>query len=78
MKRKFSEEFNAEAVRLVLEQGLAPAQAARDLGVGQSTLDNWVRAKRAEGQPDELTESEKAELKRLRKEVSVLRMERDI
>lgn len=78
MRRKFSEEFKAEAVRLVLEQGLGPAQAARDLGLGQSTLDNWVRAAREAQQPDSLTESEKSELKRLRKENSVLRMERDI
>ena len=77
MRRKFSEEFKAEAMRLVLEQGLAAAQAARDLRVGQSTLDNWVRAKRAEEHPEALTEYERAELKRLRKEVSVLRMERD-
>jgi transposase len=82
MKSKFSEEYKAEAVRLVLEQGLAPAQAARDLGIGLSTLDKWVRAKRSESrpvsQPELLTENERAELKRLRKEVSVLRMERDI
>lgn len=78
MRRKFTEEFKAEAARLVLEQGLAPAQVARDLGVGQSTLDSWVRAKRSEKRPEALTEDERAELKRLRKEVSVLRMERDI
>ena len=78
MRRKFSEEFKAEAVRLVLDQGLAPGQAARDLGVGQSTLDNWVRAAREAQQPGALTVDEKAELKRLRRENSVLRMERDI
>lgn len=78
MKRKFSEEYKAEAVRLVVEQGLTAAQAARDLGLGQSTLDNWVRAKRAEQQPEALTAEERAELKRLRKEVAVLKLERDI
>jgi transposase len=78
MRRKFSEEFKAEAVRLVLEQGLTPAQASRDLGVGLSTLDKWVKAKREQGGGESLSEDERTELKRLRKEVSVLRMERDI
>ena len=78
MKRKFSDEFRAEAVRLVLERGLSSGQAAADLGIGVSTLDNWVRAGRAAKQPDGISESEKSELKRLRRENSVLRMERDI
>ena len=38
MKRKFSTEFKTEAVKLVLEQGLTPAQACRDVGIGSSTL----------------------------------------
>ena len=78
MRRKFSDEFKAEAVRLVLEQGLGPAQAARDLGIGQSTLDKWVHAARMAQQPEAMTVDERSELKRLRREVSVLRMERDI
>lgn len=78
MKRKFSTEFKAEAVKLVLEQGLAPAQAARDLGIGASTLDKWLKDARGRVQPQVITESEKEELKRLRKEVHYLKMERDI
>lgn len=78
MRRRFSDEFKAEAVRLVLEQGLTPAQAAKDLGIGESTLGKWLSAKRVDVQPESLSESEKAELKRLRRENSVLRMERDI
>lgn len=78
MKRKFSKEFKAEAVKLVLEQGVPPAQAARDLGLGSSTLDKWLRDAKARQLPDAVTEDERAELKRLRKEVYNLRMERDI
>lgn len=78
-KSKFSEEYKNEAVRLVVEQGLSVAQVAEDLGVGKSTIDRWVRLRHKEQMPDEeLKESEKAELKRLRKEVNTLRMERDI
>lgn len=78
MRRKFSEEFKAEAVRLVLDQGLAPGQAAKDLGIGYSTLEKWLRVARDSQKPESLTEDERVELKRLRKENSVLRMERDI
>jgi len=78
MKRKFSAEFKAESVKLVLEQGLAPAQAARDMGIGLSTIDKWLKAARGQIQPEAITENEKEELKRLRKEVHYLKMERDI
>lgn len=79
-QRKYSEEYKEESVRLVTDQGLSISQAATDLGIGKSTLDKWVRVYRSNQKPGEeqLTESEKAELKRLRKEVHTLRMERDI
>lgn len=79
MRRKFSEEYKEQAVKLVLEQGLSQRQACQDLGLGASTLDKWVReAKSQSKQESGLPESEKEELKRLRKEVHTLRMERDI
>ena len=78
MKRKFSAEFKAETVKLVLEQGLAPAQAARDMGIGSSTMDKWLKAARGQMQPEAITGNEKEELKRLRKEIYYLKMERDI
>ena len=78
MKRKFSREFKAETVKLVLEQGLAPAQAARDVGIGGSTLDKWLKDARAQAKPEAVTDNEREELKRLRKEVYYLKMERDI
>ena len=79
MKRKFSTEYKQEAVRLITEQGLSLTQVAQDLGIGLSTITKWVHAHRA-GQTSvtEFGESEVAELKRLRKEVQTLRMERDI
>jgi len=39
-----SPEFRAESVRLVLEQGLGQAEAARSLGIAKGTLSNWVVA----------------------------------
>lgn len=79
-KRKFSPEFKDEAVRLVLTQGVKVAQAARDLGIGQSTLQKWVSAykEREQSNGQAVSEADMAELKRLRKENHRLRMERDI
>ena len=79
-RRKFTKEFKAEAVRLVLETGKPVAQVARDIDVVESSLFSWVkqaRIDRGEGQPGQLTTEELEELRRLRKEVRELRMERD-
>lgn len=78
-KRRPSEEYKAEAVKLVLEQGLSVKQAALDLGVGKSSLDKWVRVWRERKACDvEITPAELEELKRLKKENRILREERDI
>ena len=79
--RKFTSEFKRRAVDLVLKQGLSVAQAARDLDIYESSLASWVKqakVDRGEGAAGELTTEEKKELARLRKEVRVLREERDI
>ena len=78
MPRKFSQEYKAEAVKLVTEGGLSNQQAAEDLGIGVSTMEKWVRERtQPKDQTETLSESEKEELKRLRKENLQLRMERD-
>ena len=75
--RKFSPEFRAEAVRLVQESDVPLAAVAQQLGVNKSTLFNWVEAARpAPREP--LSEDERSELRRLRRENLQLRMERDI
>ncbi|GAA4378284.1 transposase [Agromyces bauzanensis] len=67
--RKFDEDFKAGAVRIVEETGKPIAQVARELGVNEGTLGNWVAAARParDGEDPPLTESERAELVRLRK-----------
>src|SRR4051812_1501330 len=78
--RKFDEDFKQGAVRLVLETGKPIAQVARELGVNEGTLGNWVvKARRdRDGGNAALTEDERAELARLRRENSELRMQRDV
>jgi len=79
-RRKFDKDFREGAVRLVRETGRPIAQVARDLGINEGTLANWVNAdKRRRGEADGvLGEDERAELARLRKENAELAMERDV
>lgn len=77
--KKFSPEFKAEVVRAVIESSRTIAEVAREHGVGPETLRNWVNAYRrehADEQP-ELTENERSELARLRKENRELKAERE-
>ena len=79
-RRSFTEEYKASAVRLVLDEGQTVAAAARDLGLTESSLRNWVeqaRADRTQGKTG-LTTAEREELARLRKENRILLEERDI
>ncbi len=80
VRRSFTEEFKAGAVRLVLDDGKSISQVGRDLDVAQSVIGNWVkqaRADRSHGKTGLATE-ERAELTRLRREVKDLRQQRDI
>ena len=79
-RRHFTEDYKAGAVRLVLDEGKTVAAAARDLGLTESSLRNWVeqaRADRTKGKTG-LTSAERAELTQLRKENRELRIERDL
>ena len=79
-RRKFDRDFREGAVRLVRETGKPIAQVARDLGVNEGTLGNWVNAdrRRREGGDGQLSEDERAELARLRKENAELQMRCDV
>ena len=77
--RKFTPEYRAEAVKMVLDSDRPIAAVARDLGINEGTLGNWVAKYRAEHPPseEELTLTERARLRELEKENRELRMERD-
>ncbi|MBX6722111.1 transposase [Micromonospora craterilacus] len=81
-RRRFDPEFRAGAVRIVRETGKSIAQVARDLGINDGTLANWVKKDREErgeaGGAGALSEDERAELARLRRENAELAMERDV
>src|SRR5438876_11235831 len=79
-RRRFDQDFRDGAVRLVRETGKTITRVARDLGIHDGTLGNWVNAERRRCQAgdDAVSESERAELVRLRREVAELRMQRDV
>ena len=79
-RRRFDDDFKAQAVRLVLDDGKSISSVARDLDLTESNLRVWVaraRADRTHGKTG-LTTAEREELARLRKENRELRTEREI
>jgi len=81
-RRSYTAEFKLEAVGLVQEEGLSVAQAARDLGISEKLLGRWKRE--FEQDPQQAFPGKgrlrpgDEELAKLRREVQVLRQERDI
>ena len=78
-RRSFTAEQKADAVRMVHEVGNV-AQVARDLGVSANSLHRWVKQAEIDagnGPEGELTTEEREELRRLRRKVRTLEMERD-
>lgn len=72
-------EFRLEAVRLVKEGGRKIADVAKELGMSGESLRNWIRQYEIDnGQREGLSTSEREELQRLRREIRVLREEREI
>lgn len=76
---RFSPEFKADAVSMVIDGDRSIVEVARGLGLVEQTLGNWVRQARIDrGERVGLTSDERAELIRLRREDAQLAMERDL
>ena len=78
-RRHFTQEYKDQAVSLVLDSGRTIVEVAKSIGVHEMTLGKWVKKAKESGQvrDKELSETERAELERLRKENAVLRIKRD-
>ena len=82
-RRQFSAEFKRDAVGLVRSSGRPIAQIAKELGIGESNLSYWLakdRQQRVTADPERLAAevAESDEVKRLRRRVAELEVEREI
>lgn len=79
---KYPIEFRREAVALVKSSGRPVAEVARSLEIAEGTLWNWVKLDREsrerDADPEALSESERAELRRLRKDNAQLQIDAEI
>ena len=78
-RKKYTQEYKDEAVELVISSGRPIAEIARNLGINEGTLANWVNLAKKSGKLKEkpLDTDERARLKELEDENRRLRMERD-
>jgi transposase len=75
-RRRFTAEFKAETVKLVKRSNRTMADVAMELGISSKSVGEWVRLSDESG--DSISEDERNELRRLRKENRELRMEKEI
>jgi transposase len=78
-RRSFTPEYKEQVARMVVEESRAIPSTAREIGVHEQTLRNWVAEYRKHHAGDEppLTISERARLRELEKEVRELRLEKE-
>lgn len=78
-RRRFTPEYKAEVVQLVRSSGRSINQVARELGINKGSVHTWVKQAEVDtGHRPGLTTAERDELMRARREIRVLREERDI
>ena len=76
--KKYTDEFRRDAVRMATTSGLTRPQLSSDLGVGVSTLNKWVQQHQHDDLMSGPHEDVEKENTRLRKEVRLLREEREV
>ena len=78
-RKNYTPEYRRDAAHLVIDTGRPIAVVAREIGVGEQLLGRWVAIERSrlDDPPAALDVDERAELERLRVEVSELRMDRE-
>ena len=77
-RKSYTPKYRVEAARLVIDTGRTIAEVAREIGIGEAVLGRWVAIERSkmDDPPEALDADERAELTRLRREVTELRMDR--
>lgn len=79
MKKEYSPEYRDEAVKFVIETSRPVAEVARELGINEGTLGNWVNRYRKEhaGEEPALDVSERARLRQVERELREAKMENE-
>lgn len=80
-RRSFTDEYKAEVVKLITEQGRPVGQVCEELDLTESAVRRWVQRAEVDagrGADGALTTTEREELRRLRRELKEVRMERDL
>ena len=80
-RRRFTQEFKEEAVRLCKPGDRSISQVAKDLDLSESALRRWAEqydVDHGAGRPEALTSEEREELRTLRRRVRTLEQEREI
>ena len=77
-QQRHNNEFKMEAVRLAEREGVSVSQVARDLGINASVLYDWIKKFGTSSADNPLTPDERDELMRLRRELRIVKEERDI
>lgn len=79
MPRAYPQEFRDDVVRIVRQGELTVAQVARDFGISETSVSNWVaKADIEDGKRPGVTSKESAELKEARKRIRILEQENEI
>lgn len=78
-RRSYTPEYKEQVARTVVEESRSIASTAREIGINEQTLRNWVNAYRRAhaGEEPPLTISERARLRELEKEVRELKLEKE-
>jgi transposase len=78
-RRSYSPEYRAAAVERVIESSFPVAKVARELGILDGTLGNWVAAYKREhaGEEPQLTLNERARLREAERELREVKMENE-
>ena len=81
-RKKYTKEFKLEAVRLAKQPGVTARQVAKDLGINESLIHSWKKALSVDGDQafpgNGRLKADDEEIRQLKKEVKLLREERDI
>ena len=79
VRRNFSPEFRDDAVKLVIDSSRPTAQVARELGIGEATLGNWVNKYRRDhaGEEPALDVSDRARLREVERQLREVKLENE-